>query len=63
MMKKSLIFKLLPVALLSLNSTSVLAHSGHLSNATVHGLLHAEHIIALVAAGIIAYLAFAFRGK
>jgi hypothetical protein len=54
MMKKLLTSKLLPAAL-SLTSTSVLAHSGHLSNEAVHGLLHIEHIIALAAFVLVAY--------
>lgn len=62
MMKRLLTSKLLPVAL-SLTSTSVLAHTGHMSNEAVHGLLHVEHIIALVAAAAIAFLAYSFRDK
>ncbi len=62
MMKKLMTSKLFPVAL-SLSSTSVLAHTGHLSNETIHGLLHVEHIIALVAVGVIAFLAYTLRDK
>jgi len=62
MMKKLLTFKVLPVAL-SLISTSVLAHTGHMSNEVVHGLLHIEHIIALAAAGVIVFMAYSFRNK
>ena len=54
--------KLFPVAL-SLTSTPVLAHTGHISNEAVHGLLHVEHIIALVAVGVIAFLAYTLRDK
>ena len=54
-MKKLLVFKLSLTLLLSV-STSALAHTGHLSNESVHGFLHIEHIIMLVAAGLIVYL-------
>ncbi len=62
MMKKLMTSKLLAVAL-SLTSTSVMAHTGHMSNEAVHGLLHIEHIIALAAAGVIVFLAYSFRDK
>ncbi len=54
-MKKLLISKL-SLTLLLLVSTSAMAHTGHLSNESVHGLLHVEHIIMLAAAGLIIYL-------
>ena len=54
-MKKLLTSKL-SLTLLLLVSTSVMAHTGHLSNESVHGLLHVEHIIMLAAAGLIIYL-------
>ncbi len=54
-MKKLLIYKLLLV-FLSLLSTSALAHTGHLFNETVHGFLHVEHIITLLAVALIVYL-------
>jgi len=57
MMKKLL------ASTLALSSTSVLAHTGHLSNDSVHGLLHVEHIAALVAVGLIAYLVKVFISK
>ena len=60
MMKKLLTFKLLTI-LLALTSTAALAHSGHLANESVHGMLHIEHIITLAVAGIIAYLAYRSR--
>ena len=54
-MKKALISKLSLTLLLSV-STSALAHSGHLSNESVHSTLHIEHIIMLAAAGLLVYL-------
>jgi hypothetical protein len=54
MMKKILTFTLLPAAL-SLTSTSVLAHGGHLPNESVHGLLHVEHIVGLIAFAVIVF--------
>ena len=57
MMKKLL------ASTLALSSTSVLAHTGHLSNDSVHGLLHVEHIATLVAVGLIAYLVKVFISK
>ena len=61
-MKKLLTSKLLLVTLF-LVSTSAIAHTGHLPNETVHGLLHIEHIIALVAAGLIVYFVSVVRKK
>ena len=57
---KLAIFSLL---LTPLYATPVLAHPGHLSNEAVHGFLHVEHIIALLAIGMAVYLVKAFRGK
>ena len=54
---------LLSLALLLPVSTSVSAHTGHLSNETVHSFLHVEHIIMLVAAGLIVYLVKTLRDK
>ena len=54
-MKKLLLSKL-SLALLLPVSSSALAHTGHLSNESVHGFLHVEHIIMLAAAGLIVYL-------
>ena len=61
-MKKLLTFKLL-LATLFLVSTSALAHTGHLSNDAVHGFLHIEHIIVLIAAGLIFYLIKVLNNK
>ncbi len=47
----------------SLGSQAVYAHPGHLADETVHSLLHIEHIIALVAAGIIAFTVYIIRNK
>jgi len=62
MIKKLFTYKLLP-AILSLVSTSALAHPGHLPDETVHGLLHVEHIIALAVAGAIVYLVHRLRNR
>lgn len=67
MMKKRLNTKLslatFSFMLTPLVSTSALAHSGHLSNDSVHGMLHIEHIVALLAIGLAVYLIKEFRGK
>ena len=42
---------------------AVYAHPGHLADETVHSLLHSEHIIALLAAGIIAFAVYIIRNK
>jgi hypothetical protein len=55
-MKKLLVTSLLAPA-------SALAHTGHLSNESVHGFLHIEHIIMLAAAGLIIYLVKALSNK
>ncbi len=55
-MKKLLLSKLSPLTILLLFSTSALPHTGHLPNESAHGFLHAEHIIMLVAVGLVVYL-------
>jgi hypothetical protein len=44
-------------------STPVLAHPGHLTDESVHGFLHIEHIIALLVIGIAVLLIRQLRGK
>jgi len=44
-------------------SSSAMAHTGHMTNESVHGLLHIEHIIALVCIGIIAVVVKKSRHK
>jgi hydrogenase/urease accessory protein HupE len=44
-------------------STPALAHPGHMSNDLLHGFLHVEHIIVLLAIGLAVYLVKQFRGK
>ena len=53
---KKLLISTLSLTLLLLVSTSAMSHTGHLSNESVHGLLHVEHIIMLAATGLIIYL-------
>ncbi|MFV9614828.1 MAG: hypothetical protein ACNYZG_02675 [Gammaproteobacteria bacterium] len=53
---KKLLVSNLSLALLLLVSTSALAHTGHLSNESVHGFLHIEHIIMLAAFALIVYV-------
>ena len=55
--------KKLLMMVLPLVSTTVLAHPGHLSGETLHGFLHAEHIITLAAVGIIVFVVSLLRGK
>ncbi len=51
------------LVVLALFSTSVLAHSGHLINESVHSQLHVEHIVALSVLGIVAYIAHVYGNK
>ena len=46
----------LAVTALSLFTGTAFAHSGHIANNNVHAMLHSEHIIALVAIGLLAYI-------
>ncbi len=55
--------KKLLVTILLLTSTSALAHPGHLPVETAHGFLHIEHIIALAAVGVIAFVVTLLRDK
>jgi hypothetical protein len=55
--------KKLLVTILLLNSTLVMAHSGHLSNESLHSFLHIEHIITLAAIGVIAFAVILLRNK
>ena len=57
MMKKILL------TVLTLTSTSALAHTGHLLNESSHGFLHAEHVIALAIIGIVALFVQRLRNK
>ena len=61
-MKKLLVSKLSLTLLLPV-STSALAHTGHLSNESVHGFLHVEHIIMLAAAGLLVSLIKVLNNK
>lgn len=51
------------LTLLSLGCQAVYAHPGHIADEAVHSLLHSEHIIALVAAGVIALSVYIIRNK
>jgi hypothetical protein len=62
MMKKILTSKLFLIVL-PLISTTALAHPGHMSNESVHSFLHIEHIVALAALGVIAYITHVFGKK
>ena len=62
MMKNLLVFKLIAAAL-SLASTSVLAHTGHMPNESVHSFLHVEHLVAISAIALIAYVVSILRNK
>ncbi len=55
--------KKLLMMILPLVSTSILAHPGHLSAEATHGFLHVEHIVALAALGIIAFVVALLRDK
>ena len=44
-----------------LHAPAVLAHPGHSAGEFIHGLLHVEHIVALVAAAAIALVTYALR--
>ena len=57
------VYSLLFLILLTLTSTTVHAHSGHLPGETMHGLLHVEHIILILAIGLIVYSINVLRKK
>ena len=61
-MKNMLTRKLLSTTLI-LASGSALAHTGHVSNETVHGFLHVEHIVMLAAVGLLVYLVKSLNKK
>lgn len=61
-MKKTLISKLLAVVS-PLVSTTALAHTGHLADESVHGLLHIEHIIGLIVFAFVAYMVVSRNSK
>jgi len=46
-----------------ITSGTVFAHSGHINNESVHGLLHAEHITVFVAVIFIAFAGYILRKK
>lgn len=55
---------LVPVSILSTLSAPVaFAHPGHNAGEYLHGLLHVEHILALVAAGVLVFAGYALRKK
>jgi hypothetical protein len=60
---KSLLVSKLSLVILSMTSTTVLAHSGHLADESVHGFLHIEHVLVLAAVGLIAYAVKILRNK
>jgi len=49
--------------IMPLVSAPVLAHPGHLGDESVHGFLHTEHIIALLAIGVAVLLMKQLRRK
>ena len=44
------------LSLITMTSGAAIAHSGHMTNESVHGFLHIEHIMALAAIVLTAYL-------
>ena len=62
MMKKFLISNLITVVS-SLATTSALAHTGHMTNESIHSFLHVEHIVAITAIALIAYFVNVMRNK
>lgn len=62
MTRKLLMKKILP-CILALTTTSALAHPGHITDESLHGFLHVEHIIALAALGVIALIIDVFRSR
>ena len=53
---KNLLTSFLSLTILSLTSTTALAHSGHLSNQAIHSFLHSEHIIMLLVIALVFYV-------
>ena len=60
---KNLITAFSSLAILALNPTTALAHTGHPHNETVHGFLHAEHLLVLAALGIVMVIVKVFVKK
>ncbi len=60
---KRLLIKPGSLLLLSMVATNALAHPGHLSDQTVHGFLHIEHIIPLIAIVAVGYAIILIRNK
>ena len=55
MIKKPLIGKML-LAISALSSSAVMAHAGHAANESLHGAIHLEHIVTLVAIGVVVFM-------
>lgn len=55
--------KRLLAILAAITSTSALAHPGHLPDESVHGFLHIEHIILLIAVGAVAITIIELRKR
>jgi hypothetical protein len=53
---KNLLTRYLLAAALFLTAGSALAHPGHLTYESVHGFLHAEHIVILSVIGLVIYI-------
>lgn len=51
------------LSLITLSSGTAFAHAGHVANESLHGFLHVEHIIALAAIILAAYLLSTSKNK
>lgn len=60
---KKLFTAVFSLIIFSLSSMTVLAHSGHTPNVSVHSFLHVEHIVVLAPFGLIAYIVKMLRNK
>ena len=49
--------------LTGLMSPAAIAHPGHLANESVHSMLHSEHVVLLVASGIVAIAIYVLRNR
>ncbi len=51
------------LSLITLSSGVAVAHTGHVASESLHGFLHVEHIIALAAIVLTAYLLSTTKNK
>lgn len=53
---KNLLMKNILLVLFVFSSSTAMAHSGHVTDGSAHGLFHPEHVIVLFAIGIVIFM-------